>query len=60
MESNYFTSDQHILDKLKGAKMKFLDDKVLYMQNVSSKDSDFVCVFKGVLPNTFESHIIAI
>lgn len=40
--------------------MKFLDDNVLYMQKVSSKDSDFVCVFKEVLPNTFESHIIAI
>lgn len=60
MDSNYFTPDQHILDKLKGAKMKFLDDKVLCMRNVSSKDSDFVCVFQGVSPNTFESHIIAI
>lgn len=41
MKSNYFTLDQHRLDKLKRAKMKFLDDKVLYLWNVSSKESDF-------------------
>lgn len=29
MESNYFTSDQHILDKVKRLKMKFLDDRAL-------------------------------
>jgi hypothetical protein len=37
MESNYFTSDQHILDKLKWVKMKFLDDRIFTVHVESVK-----------------------
>ena len=53
MESNYFTSDQHILDKPKWVKMKFLDDGVSCMWKVSNQAS-VIFMYKQVLPTIFE------
>lgn len=52
MGSNYFISDQLILDKLAWAQMKFLEDGIPYMWKVSSQDSSML-VYKQVLLHVF-------